>query len=98
MLNYVRKGKIVRFAQIYDSDKNNKPKIKCYDLEEFIEIPEKGEREVGYGTLSITNDNVVHLWAGKINPEHLDKYKESRELRSKRKISHLKNNLEILTH
>ncbi len=75
MLNYIKKGQIVHFVQVWDK---KKPKIECYSLDEFIRIPEdKGE--VGYGKLSITADNIVHLWAGKINPEHLNKYKESRK-------------------
>ena len=79
MLKYVRKGQIVNFVQLYDNSKNGKPKIKCYSLKGFIESPDKNEREVGYGTLSITKDNIVHMWAGKINLEHFNKYKESRE-------------------
>lgn len=92
MLNYIRKGQIVHFIQIYNSA-NNKPKIKCYSLNDFQWLVEK-RRAVGYGTLSITADNNVHLWAGKdgkVNYEHLKEYKESRNPKRE-------NKLEIFTH
>jgi len=75
MINYVNKGQIAHFIQVWD---NNKPKFECYSLYDYIRIPEdKGE--VGFGKLSITEDNLVHLWGGQINKEHLEKYKESRK-------------------
>ena len=75
MINYVRKGEIVHFIQVYDEKRNKQPKIECYSLYDFIRIPEdKGE--VGFGKLSITADNVVHLWGGNLNKKHLEKYKE----------------------
>jgi len=77
MLKRVRKGPVVRFSQIYDKEK--KPKIRCYSLKGFIEVPDKNESEVGYGTLSITADNIVKMQPGEINLEHFNKYKESRK-------------------
>jgi len=77
MLNYVRKGEIVYFLQTYD--KNGKPKIECYTLDEFIRIPQGKNDDIGFGKLSITADNIIHLQKGHVDREHLDKYKESRK-------------------
>lgn len=76
MLNYVGRGKIVNFVQLYDTAKNNKPKIKCY--KGMIEIPGKNEKEAGYGALSRDINNKIHVWGLEINPEHLNKYRELR--------------------
>ena len=85
MLNYVRKGKIVYFIQTW---KDDKPRIECYHLDEFIRLSED-KKEVGYGKVSITTaDNIVHLWRGEVDKEHLKAYRKSG-----------KNNLlKILTH
>ncbi len=74
-INYVRKGKIVYFIQVED---NEKPKIECYSLDGFMRLSED-KKELGYGKLSITKDNLVHLWGGDIDKEHLKAYRESRK-------------------
>ncbi len=108
MLNYLKKGQIAHFVQVYIKKDNKNPedkgipKIKCYSQDDFQWRLEK-KRAVGYGNISITADNFVHLWAGKRNLEHLRNYRESRELRaleqSKKSKRLIKNNLlKILIH
>jgi len=73
MLNYVKKGEITQFIQTWDDEK---PRIECYspnNLKPSDTILQSSER-VGYGKLSITKDNVVHLWGGSIDKRHLEKY------------------------
>jgi len=83
MLNCARHGQRVYFIQVWD---NNKPKIECYSLDDFMRLPED-KKEVGYGKFSITTaDNVVHLWGGKVDEEHLKAYRESRRNKTLKKI------------
>lgn len=79
-----KKGQIVNFVQVYENpeDNSSKPMIKCYSQKSAIQrnyLKAEKEGAVGYGKLSITADNIVHLYTGKINLEHLNKYKESRK-------------------
>ena len=85
MSKYLKKGQIVYFVQTWDKEK---PEIKCYSsLGEYMRLPDD-ENEVGYGKLSIDRDNIVHLWSGEVDKEHLEKY-----------IAKMKNrNLEIVAN
>jgi len=69
-IRYIKKGEIVYFIQTEDE---KKPEIKCYNLYDFTRLSED-KKEVGYGKLSITKDNIVHLWGGKVDMKHLKKY------------------------
>ena len=87
MLNYLKKGEIANFIQVYDKDNN--PKIKCY-LKDNYPLLMENKKYVGYGNISIDKENIVHLYSGNINIKHLDKYKESKKKR--------KNTLTLMVH
>lgn len=76
MLNYLRKGSILNFVQVYDSDNN--PGIKCYNPSDES-WAEENKNPIGYGKISITANNIIHVWGKNINQEHINKYKKLRK-------------------
>jgi len=76
MSTKLRTGQIVYFIQIWEGEK---PKINCYpskecNQNELVDTFNQFPDVVGYGKLSIDKDNKVHMWQGKIDEEHLEKY------------------------
>lgn len=90
MLNYIKKRQKAYFLQTYDD--RGKPKFEIYKLKDILDITDHKEA-CGYGKVIREEDNILHLYPGEVNLEHIKKYNESRN-----KNKRISKNLEFRIH